>query len=328
MGAGAALKRGEVEEKSEKNKSKLIGVFARINYSFNDRYLASVSIRHEGATQFGANYKWGNFPAVSVGWNIHNEEFMSSLRFISSLKARLGFGVTGSIPEDPYMSLSRLTSDKNLYTGSGWLPSLKPSSNANPNLRWEKKEEWNLGVDFGVLDNRISGSIDLYKRTTKDMLWNYQVATPPYLYQEILANAGTMQNKGLEIHLSAIPVQTKEFSWTTSFNYSTNKNKLVALSNEEFQLKSGYIEDGSFLRMQTLTLGYTLPKKILDKIKFEKIRIYGQVANVFTITGYSGLDPQVRTDRDGGISNDRNMGTDFGAYGMPRQFIIGLNLTF
>lgn len=76
------------------------------------------------------------------------------------------------------------------------------------------------------------------------MLWNYQVATPPYLYQEILANAGTMQNKGLEIHLSAIPVQTKEFSWTTSFNYSTNKNKLVALSNEEFQLKSGYIEDG------------------------------------------------------------------------------------
>lgn len=244
MGAGAALKRGEVEEKSEKNKSKLIGVFARINYSFNDRYLASVSIRHEGATQFGANYKWGNFPAVSVGWNIHNEEFMSSLRFISSLKARLGFGVTGSIPEDPYMSLSRLTSDKNLYTGSGWLPSLKPSSNANPNLRWEKKEEWNLGVDFGVLDNRISGSIDLYKRTTKDMLWNYQVATPPYLYQEILANAGTMQNKGLEIHLSAIPVQTKEFSWTTSFNYSTNKNKLVALSNEEFQLKSGYIEDG------------------------------------------------------------------------------------
>ena len=94
------------------------------------------------------------------------------------------------------------------------------------------------------------------------------------------------------------------------------------------QSNSGYIEDGSFLRMQTLTLGYTLPKKILDKIKFEKIRIYGQVANVFTITGYSGLDPQVRTDRDGGISNDRNMGTDFGAYGMPRQFIIGLNLTF
>lgn len=155
MGAGAALKRGEVEEKSEKNKSKLIGVFARINYSFNDRYLASVSIRHEGATQFGANYKWGNFPAVSVGWNIHNEEFMSSLRFISSLKARLGFGVTGSIPEDPYMSLSRLTSDKNLYTGSGWLPSLKPSSNANPNLRWEKKEAWNCNICF---DNGLGKS--------------------------------------------------------------------------------------------------------------------------------------------------------------------------
>lgn len=94
------------------------------------------------------------------------------------------------------------------------------------------------------------------------------------------------------------------------------------------QSNSGYIEDGSFLRMQTLTLGYTLPKKILNKIKMEKIRVYGQVANVFTITGYSGLDPQVRTDNGSGGSNDRNMGTDFGSYGMPRQFILGVNVTF
>ncbi len=94
------------------------------------------------------------------------------------------------------------------------------------------------------------------------------------------------------------------------------------------QSNSGYIEDGSFLRMQTLTLGYTLPKKILNKIKMEKIRVYGQVANVFTLTGYSGLDPQVRTDNGSGGSNDRNMGTDFGSYGMPRQFILGVNVTF
>ena len=106
--------------------------------------------------------------------------------------------------------------------------------------------------------------------------------------------------------------------------FSTSNGMCSIAANES---NSGYIEDGSFLRMQTLTLGYTLPKSILDKIKFEKIRIYGQVSNVFTLTGYSGLDPQVRTDSDG-RSNDRNMGTDFGSYGMPRQFILGVNVTF
>lgn len=106
--------------------------------------------------------------------------------------------------------------------------------------------------------------------------------------------------------------------------WATANGESTIAANES---NSGYIEDGSFLRMQTLTLGYTLPKSILDKIKFEKIRIYGQVSNVFTLTGYSGLDPQVRTDSDG-RSNDRNMGTDFGSYGMPRQFILGVNVTF
>ena len=106
--------------------------------------------------------------------------------------------------------------------------------------------------------------------------------------------------------------------------WATANGESTIAANES---NSGYIEDGSFLRMQTLTLGYTLPKSILDKIKFEKIRIYGQIANVFTLTGYSGLDPQVRTDTDG-RSNDRTMGTDFGSYGMPRQFIMGVNVTF
>ena len=107
--------------------------------------------------------------------------------------------------------------------------------------------------------------------------------------------------------------------------WATANGESTIAANES---NSGYIEDGSFLRMQTLTLGYTLPKSILNKIKFEKIRIYGQLANVFTITGYSGLDPQVRTDDGSGNSKDRNMGTDYGSYGMPRQFLLGVNVTF
>lgn len=244
IGAGAALKRGEAPVKSEKNKSKLIGVFARVNYNFDNRYLASVSIRHEGSTKFGANYKWGNFPAMSLGWNISAEEFMKSVDFISNLKARLGFGVTGTIPEDPYMSLSRLVSDKNILTSTGWTPMLKPKTNSNPDLRWEKKEEWNFGIDYAFLNDRISGSLDFYKRKTKDMLWDYQVATPPYLYADIMANAGTMENKGFEARISILAVQTKDFTWNTTLNYSTNKNKLLSLSNDKFQMKSGYLDAG------------------------------------------------------------------------------------
>lgn len=244
MQAGAALKRGEAPEESKKIKSKLIGVFARVNYNFDNRYLASVSIRHEGSTKFGANYKWGNFPAMSLGWNISEEEFMKPIDFISNLKARLGFGVTGTIPDDPYLSLSRLVSDKNILTNTGWTPMLKPKTNPNPDLRWEKKEEWNLGIDYAFLNDRISGSFDFYKRKTKDMLWDYQVATPPYLYSDIIANAGTMENKGFEARISLLAVQTNDFTWNTTLNYSTNKNKLLSLSNDQFQMKSGYLDAG------------------------------------------------------------------------------------
>lgn len=172
MGSGAGLMRGEADMYSAKSKSVLIGFFARANYNYQNRYLASVSIRHEGSSKFGANNKWGNFPAASIGWNLSNEEFMEGIPAISNLKLRAGFGVTGTIAGSEYASLSRLTSNMNfLVDGSNWLTDLKPYENANPDLRWEKKEEWNLGVDFGLWEGRIYGSIDLYNRTTKDLLW-------------------------------------------------------------------------------------------------------------------------------------------------------------
>lgn len=131
---------------------------------------------------------------------------------------------------------------------------------------------------------------------------------------------------------SAYSKDRRDNSWDPETNpdgiypmWATSNGESTIAGNES---NSGYIEDGSYLRMQTLTLGYTLPKKLLNKIKFEKIRVYGQVSNVFTLTGYSGLDPQVRTDNGSGGSKDRNMGTDYGSYGMPRQFIMGVNVTF
>lgn len=182
---------------------------------------------------------------MSVGWNVSNEHFMEGVAFLSTLKVRAGFGITGSLPNEAYSSLSRLASGNNFLTnGSSWIPTLQPESNANPDLKWEKKEEWNLGFDYGFFNERLSGSIDLYQRTTRDMVWEYNVPRPPYLYPTILANAGTMKNKGLEIRLSAIPVQTKNFQWVTTFNYSTNSNEVVSLSNNQFRVESGYFYAG------------------------------------------------------------------------------------
>lgn len=246
LASGAALKRGEASETSYKEESRLIGFFGRVNYSFDDRYLFSASVRREGSTKFGEDHKWGTFPAFSVGWNISNEAFMSETRdVLSNLKVRLGFGVTGTIPDDSYISLSQLGTGSNFYTENGWIPTLKPSSNANPDLRWEKKEEWNLGLDYGFLGGRLSGTFDVYKRKTKDMLWEYQVALPPYLYSTVIANAGTMENKGFEAGITIIPIQTADFAWSTTVNYSTNSNKLVSLSNDRFQLQSGFIDAGN-----------------------------------------------------------------------------------
>lgn len=244
MEAGAALKRGEAKMESYKSKNTLVGGFARFNYSYNDRYLASVSVRYEGSSKFGADHKWGTFPAFSVGWNISEEQFMESFSFISNLKARVGFGITGTIPTKPYESLSRLTTGDNFYTNGSYIPTLKPSSNANPDLRWEKKEEWNFGIDYTFFDYRLSGSIDYYRRKTKDLLWEYTVPTPPYLYSEMWANAGTIENSGIEINVSMIPVMTRDFKWQSTINYSTNTNKLISLSNDKFQVKSGYLETG------------------------------------------------------------------------------------
>lgn len=244
MGAGLALKRGQAAENTYQNESKLLGYFFRLNYNFKDKYLLMASIRHEGSSKFGANYKYGNFPAVSIGWNLKREAFLENAAALSTLKLRAGYGITGTEPSDPYISLSRLNFNTYTLINGQWIQAVNPSSNPNPNLRWEKKEELNLGLDYAFINNRISGSIDLYKRTTKDLLFDYPVPTPPYLYSSITANAASMENKGIEFQLNVVPVRTKNFEWSSSVNYSTNKNRIVSLSDKSFQLASGYFDAG------------------------------------------------------------------------------------
>jgi len=245
MGAGKALKRGDAPISSYQSENKLVGYFARVNYSYKNKYMMMASIRHEGSSKFGDNHKWGDFPAVSLGWNIQKEPFMGSIAAISNLKLRVGYGITGTEPSDPYKSLSLINFNTYALNNGEWVQTVDPSINPNPDLRWEKKEEVNFGLDFGLYNNRISGSIDVYKRTTKNLLFDYPVPTPPYLLSTLRANAATMENKGIEVQLNATPVQTADFNWNSSVNFSHNKNKLVSLSDKNFTIASGYFDTGA-----------------------------------------------------------------------------------
>ncbi len=244
IGSGSALTKGRGTEYSYQSENKLLGYFGRFNYSFRGKYMLSASIRHEGSSKFGANQKWGTFPAVSAAWNIKSEEFLKNINKLSSLKLRAGFGVTGTEPSDPYMSLNTLSFSTYVYYNGAWIKTVRPASNSNPDLRWERKEETNIGLDFGFMDDRITATVDLYNRKTKDLLWDYTVPSPPYLYSSMTANAGSMRNRGIEASVTVIPVKTENIQWITSVNYSTNSNKLLSLSNDKF-VSSGYSDQGN-----------------------------------------------------------------------------------
>ena len=241
---GSGLPKGDAAMDSYKNSDKLIAVFSRITYSYANKYLLMASIRHEGSSKFGEDHKWGNFPGISAGWRITEEPFMKTVSWVKNLKFRAGYGVTGTNVLDSYNSLSSLNySDYFFYNGQ-WVRKLVPVRNANPDLRWEKKEEINIGLDFDLFDGRISGAFDFYNRLTKDALWDYSVPTPPYLYETITANVGEIKNQGFEALVNLIPVKTTNFVWNAGLTFSTNKNKLVSLSNDKFQTTNDFFYAG------------------------------------------------------------------------------------
>jgi len=244
MGSGNALIRGEAPISSYRSMNKLIGFFGRLNYNFDDRYLLMASVRREGSSKFGANHKWGTFPSVSAGWRISQESFLKDLEILNNLMVRAGFGVTGTEPNDPYMSLTTLSYASRFYYQGEWIQGLTPAQNPNPDLRWEQKQEYNLGLEFALLNHRISGSFDMYKRHTTDMLWWYTVPVPPFLFGSMLANVGETENKGIEALIRLVPVRGKDFEWSTSISYSTNSMKLLSLSNDTYSTDADFFYEG------------------------------------------------------------------------------------
>lgn len=263
MSLGNALKQGKAGMGSSKWDNTLIGFFGRVSYGYDDRYNALVSFRHEGSSKFGENHKWGTFPSVSLGWTISNEKFMKNVTWLNNLKLRFGYGVTGEIPTDSYISLTKYNyGGAYFYENGTWKQGLTVASNPNPDLKWEKSREINIGLDFSLFDNRFSGSIDFYDKKTSDMLWNYTVPTPPNLYGSMLANVGKMRNRGFELMLSGIPVKTKDFQWNTTVTISHNSNKLLSLSNDLYQtenyLNTGVVGEPVTLATHRLEVGKSL----------------------------------------------------------------------
>lgn len=456
---GNTLKIGNVT--SDRNNYKLISFYARGHYSFRDRYMVTAMVRRDGSSKFGKNHKWGWFPSVSAAWGISQEPFMSNVKWVNDLKLRVGYGIIGNQDGlQPYKSLELYEPYGTYFNNGSYSTSFRISQNANPNLKWEETATFNVGLDFQFWNNRIGGTIEYYSKKTSDMLYNYSVPTPTYVYSTIAANVGDMSNKGIELLLNVDVIRNKAFSWITSVNLSHNKNEITKLSNDVyktervyvgdpwirgasgvtshivevghpvgqfFMLKcdgidengkfiiedikkdgqitdddrtycgsaqpkltfgwnntfnwnnwdasffirgtignkvlnnpkaaygnntyitgcnvmknsslmklrensrvcSYYLEDASFARLDNASIGYTFNTKKIEWL--QKARVYLAVQNLFVITGYSGLDPEVEINR--GEPDDKNAGLSPGIEPrnyMPksRSFTFGVNLTF
>ena len=235
------LEEGHDGTSSYRNDSKLIAFFGRVNYDYKSKYLFTASLRYEGSSKFGANNKWGYFPAVSAGWRISQEDFMKGCSsWLNDLKLRADFGVTGNQDFDSYKSLNTMTGYGQYYYQGKWFTVWGASKNVNPDLRWEKGINWNIGLDFAVLNNRLSGSINYFNRTQKDLLGDYNVSIPPYLFSTTYANVGTMKNSGVEIELRGTVVNTKDFTYNVTFVGSSMDNRFVSFSNNDYKGQKFY----------------------------------------------------------------------------------------
>ncbi|MBA3647437.1 MAG: TonB-dependent receptor [Chitinophagales bacterium] len=440
---------------------RFLSYFARANYNYEEKYLLSLTARIDGSSRFGQDHRYGLFPSGSIGWIISKESFLANNPILSFLKLRASYGVTGNAEIGNFNFLG-------LYGVSTYNASagLYPSTLANPDLTWEKTAQFDGGLDFGILNDRINGVVDYYIKNTSDLLLDVPIpSTTGFLTQT--RNVGKMQNKGFEFEVNG-DILVKNFKWNASLNFAANKNKVVALeqgqsliddagasglnvvkvgeplgvfygpeyagvdpangdalfyvngpeddraTTNDFNLanfvvignpnpkfiagftnsfsfknfsldislqsvygndinlngdhwmnsnggfwdnqivkalnswknpgditdvpesrygfdngdqfrSSRYVTSGSYLRVKTITLGYNIPVKILQKIKISQLRVYASAYNLFTITNYDGWDPEVSTDF---FADNINVGIDFYSAPQPKTIVFGISLGF
>jgi iron complex outermembrane receptor protein len=452
---GAASQRDAIT--SYREVSKLISFYGRVNYNLLDRYLLTLTVRRDGSSRFGIDKKWGTFPSGSVAWRISNENFFPQDGFVDDLKLRVSYGITGNQEIGNLISQFTLGATGAAYNiGGSAVTVIAPERYANPDLKWEETSQLNIGADFQFLKNRIYGSLDLYKKTTKDLLLSFNIPSPSVVPTQ-LANVGEVDNKGIELVLGSRVIDRRDFSWKVDFNFSLNRNKVISLSNEQWSARilrnynvsgfglsgvnsqaiipgeplgtfygpkfigikdsleqyedidkngsfsntsdvtiigntqpdfsfglsnsftykqfdlsfllrgvqgidvfnntaldlqrvsllpgqnvlaaaitdgvarrqqatysSRWIEDGSFIRLDNLTLGYNV--RLGERIFLRNARIYFTAQNLFVITDYSGLDPEVVASLPG--IGEAPRGIDYMSYPRARTYLIGASVSF
>lgn len=220
---------GRASVNSYKNGSELAAFFGRVNLNYNDIAFLSATLRREGSTQFGENNRWGMFPAVSTGLDISR---LVDIPGVNNLKFRASYGVTGALPPSSYLSLLTFTAQtgRDFYAGNEtWLQPYGPNRNANPDLKWERKSEVDIGLDFALFNNRLTGTMDYYTRSTADLIFNVNVPVPPNLATTTWLNIGELKSNGFELALSYDVIKNGRLTWTTGGNFSTYHINLAKL---------------------------------------------------------------------------------------------------
>jgi len=294
---------------------RLISDFGRLNYNYKDRYLLQASIRRDGSSVFGENNAWGYFPSVGAAWRISNETFMQKQNIFNDLKLRFSYGVTGNSGGIGAYTSKLIYGITGTYYNNGVQENAYgPIQGSNPDLQWEEVATTNVGLDFTILKNKISGSLDWYSKKTTDMLFNYSVSASLVPGGRIWANGGSISNKGLELSLNATPVSNKQFSWNTTFNFATNKNEITSLV--------GPYANGDSIR-------YSDPEGPGQTGATLQLLKVGRPIGQFFSLQYAGKDQNgISTfyKRDGTTTSNPAIGTDYFYVGDAQpKFLMGWN---
>jgi iron complex outermembrane receptor protein len=271
------IKYGDVD--SWKYMWRLIGFFGRVQYNYDSKYFFSASLRRDGSSRFGSNNRWGWFPTAAVGWDMHQEDFLSGIDWVDQLKLRASYGVSGNQEIGQYRSkvLFEPTGKAINPTTGEEVISFNPAWNANPDLKWEETTEYNFGIDFAFLDKRISGSLEFYRKNTNDLLGEYFVPVPPNLASRTFANSGKLRNQGVELFMQAYPVDMENFQWKTSINAAHNQSELLDLGE--------YFEEGAVRRE-----GYITGRGLIGEETYVTGIMEGEEIGSFYLPVYAGME--------------------------------------
>jgi TonB-linked SusC/RagA family outer membrane protein len=296
----------------------MISDFLRVNYNYKSKYLFQGSVRRDGSSVFGKNNQWGYFPSAGIAWRVSEEEFMKGQSFINDLKIRASYGVTGNSSGIGAYTGQLIYGISGTYYNNGvQAAAYAPIQGSNPDLKWERTATKNLGVDFGLLNNKITGSIDVYDKNTTDMLFKYNVSASLVPGGAIWANGGSINNKGIEVSLTTSPVKTKNFSWLSTINMAYNKNKITSLKGPYSNGDSVRYSDPegpgqTNATLQILKVGYPL----------------GQFFSL-KYTGKDGSGNSLFYKHDGSTTTTPSIGTEYFYLGSAQpKMLMGWSNTF